>query len=171
MPVEEQLLTNSYDALYDSGGAQRAGQCLIIANRVVTKVGFWLKKEGDPIGDITYFIRKMDDTILLSKSLGDASTLTLLDVYYELTFLVPALINEQVRMTLDFYGGDVDNNVRAQRNTDVKAGEFRCYAIGVAWSQDASRDFTYRYTYEEPPAGLGDKSANMGNKMVGAGLI
>ena len=168
MAVEEQTLYNSITHLY-AGSVIRHGQRLTIPNRKVTKLAFITRKLGSPTGAVTFTIRKVsDDSIILSKVWGDASALTIDYVWVEVIFDTPATINEEVRILVEFSGGSINNDVLATyQNTDVKAGEVTT-AYTASYTDYATNDSTYRYTYE---VGEKPRTAQIAAKMVGAGVI
>ncbi|GAI77029.1 unnamed protein product, partial [marine sediment metagenome] len=54
-------------------GLHSGGQRLIIPNRLVSKLGFWLRKRDSPDGTISMEIyRKSDEALLISKLWGNA---------------------------------------------------------------------------------------------------
>jgi len=172
MPVEEQIQNNDFQRLYTTG-MNRVGQKLTIPNREVTKLAFLLKKIGNPPGDVTFTIRKVsDDSLIVSKVWGAANTLPVGTDWVEATFGAPETIDEAVRIACEYNEGNTSNDIDMRcQNTDVKPGEqFTYFPNGGAWTEMAW-DCAYRYTYSEEEAGLENKSANMGPKMMAAGLI
>lgn len=169
MAVEEQTSYNTWIGLYGASWL-KVGQRLIIANREVTKLGFWLNKKGSPTGNVTFEIRTISgDSLLLSKVWGDAGTLSTEITYREVTFDSPLIINEEVRIVVAFTGGSFDNEVQPHwRDSDVKADEYFAKWYAAGWTDQEGNDCAYRYTYEEPPtpaAGGGPAS------LVAAGII
>lgn len=171
MPVEEQIQYNAEAAIrIDSW--YKIGQKLTISGRTVTKLGFWLRRLLNPGGQTYFEIRRTsDDSLILSKLWGNTNDLPFATAYREVEFDSPALINEEVRIYCRGTTGDGTKNIQISvQDTDVKAGEmYTRYAAGP-WVDVGTLDMAYRYTYEAP-VGLENKSANMGAKMVGAGLI
>lgn len=153
MATEEQTQYDYYHKL-DYAVFRALGQRLTIPNRKVTKLGFWLKREGIGLSGLVYFEinRVSDDGLIVSKywgQLGDAAP----DVptYEEVTFDTPVVINEEVRIFLRVTGGTADNHLGASgKSSDVKANEVWCrYRVaGLAWETIDTYDFAYRYTYE-----------------------
>ena len=172
MPVEEQLLNNSYGVLR-AGQDLRGGQILTIASRKVTKLAFLIYKTGLPTGEITYEIRKVsDDSLINSKILGDAGDLSETPAWLEVTFVIAETIDEEVRILAHFEDGSSGNAVLYRvQNTDVKGGENWSYGDIGDWTGQATYDCAYIYTYEEAAAGLENKSANMAAKLVAAGVM
>lgn len=146
--TEEQT---QYDFFVDlaTGYQEYGGQKLTISNRTVKKLGFWLKKYGNPTGDITFEIRKVsDDSLINSKVWGDAGDLTITDTYEEVEFDTPQTINEEVRILVYSPGDLYGNNVRVgYLNDDVKADECYTYGKPAGWHDKTVQDFAYRYTY------------------------
>ena len=94
MAVEEQTSYNTWLGLYGASWL-KAGQRLIIPNREITKLGFWLNKAGAPTGNVTFEIRRISpDEIINSKVWGDAGALSVDIIYREVTFDTPLTIDE-----------------------------------------------------------------------------
>ena len=166
--VEEQTQYDQYVDLA-TGYQVYGGQKLTIPNRQVTKLGFWLKKYGNPTGDVTFQILKaLDDSLICSKVWGQAEDLTTTEAYKEVEFDTPETINEEVRILVYSPGDSYGNNVRAAYlNDDVKADENYTYGAPSGWTDKVLQDFAYRYTYEEEkPAAGGGPAA-----LVAAGII
>ena len=143
----EQLCRN-HGMLFGDATTTRLGQRLTIPNRTITHLGFWIWKIANPVGDITFGIRRVsDDGLICSKVWGDASALQIAATYEEVEFDTPITINEEVRIYAEFLNGDaVDKTGIGDQNTNVKGNEgLTYYAVG-AW-QDfyvPTRDCTYR---------------------------
>jgi len=152
--TEEQAQHNAQYTLYTGvGGGDRAGQRLTIPNRPITKLGFWLLKNGSPTGNVTFTIRKVsDDSPICSKLWGDAVNLPTLATYEEVTFDAPQTINEEARILVEFSGGDASNSVYVRiQQSDVKANEYataRASTTGI-WIPSTGYDCAYKYTYRE----------------------
>ena len=147
MATEEQTAYNATRVLY-SGVAHRAGQRLTIPNRVVSKLSFPIYRYGSPTGNVTFTIRSnKDDSVLVSKVLGDASTLETSVTWEEATFATPANIDEEVSMLFEFSGGDSSNYVCYRiQNTDVKESEFYILYLS-SYTNYTIQDSAYIYTY------------------------
>ncbi len=130
---------------------QRVGQRLLIPNRKILKLGFWLQKLEAPTGDITFEIRKVsDDSVILSKVWGDAADVPPDYTYEEKTFDTPEIINEEVRIDARFEGGNATNQIRvAIQASDVKPDEFSTWYKEGAWADQETFDSAYRYKYYE----------------------
>lgn len=153
MAVEEQTTYNTARILH-LGVAERSGQRLTISNRMVSKLGFWLRKYGSPDGSYYFAIRKISgDAIIVREAAGVANDLTETVTYMEYTFSSPVFINEEVRIMVE-YGEDGSGNATNLittywQNTDVKADEFNTYMqddVYIDWD-DFFEDHAYRYTY------------------------
>jgi hypothetical protein len=127
------------------------GQRLTIANRQLTKLGFWLTKQGSPTADITFRIRRVSDNGLIAEKVwGNAADLPETETYEEVTLDTPVTINEEVRISPWYEAGDGNNCVRvSSKGADVKANEVHTSYLSEEWSDDGSRDCTYRYKYYE----------------------
>lgn len=165
--VEEQT-QNDMNLEIRTGYFTRHSQRLTVPNREITKLTFLLHKKGAPSGNITYAIRRVsDDGIIASKVQGDAGSLTVSDVWYEVTLDSPVTVNEEVRLSCEFTGGDAANcPVTRAKNSDVKADEYLCWYNG-SWVSQTGRDFAYKYTYTLPSVGGGGGPATL----VAAGII
>jgi len=154
--TEEQTLADSLMVLY-SGFIVRSGQRLTISDRKVAKLAFVMKKVGNPTGDITFTIRKVsDDAIIVSEVWGDASDLLTSTEWEEVTFATPTIINEEVRISHEYAGGDGSNYIVSTfQAADVKADEreARYYASTESWYDDSNKDCCYRYTYIQEVSG------------------
>ena len=146
--ASENQITWNLSTYLCSGGALRHGQRLTIPNRTVTELGFALRLYGLPTGDITYTIRRVsDDSIILSKVWGDASSLNTTWNLRWVIFDSPALIDEEVRIAVEFSGGDSSNRVEVIfQGSDVKADECRT-RYTTSWIEYGVHDSYYLYTY------------------------
>lgn len=152
MAVEEQT---EHDVMFAHiyVGKPRAGQKLTIANRKVTKLGFWICKIGSPTGDVTFAIRRVsDDSVILSKRWGDASELVPdVATYEEVTFDSPTTINEDVRLSCEWAGPGGVDYIDIYAAEDVKDDEYSCLYDGSSWTAYTDYDLAYRYTYSVGP--------------------
>ncbi|MBA7564962.1 hypothetical protein ES708_06631 [subsurface metagenome] len=125
----------------------RGGQKLIIPNRKITHLGFWIWKLGAPTGDITFGIRRVsDDGLICSKVWGDASALQGAAAYEEVEFDTPPTINEEVRVYAEFLNGNATDRAALNiQKSDVKGNEHLTYYPEGAWSDFyTDRDARYR---------------------------
>ncbi len=149
MATEEQLNTGVHMVSLRAGGAWRAGQRLTISNRTVAKLSFPLKKNNSPTGNVTFTIRQLDDVVLATKVLGDASALSATLNWEEVTFDAPVFINEEVRILAEYNSGDGTNNVACYATlSDVKADEYWTNYGSGTWQPQTGSDAPYIYTYE-----------------------
>ena len=145
--TEEQELGGSLFAM--SASDTRVGQQLTISSRYVTSLSFSLMKVGSPTGDVTFTFRSVSTgTVLASKVWGDAADLGAL-AWVKAELDPPVLINEEVRVLVEYSGSDTSNYVVANyRNAEVKADENWVHWDSVNWQQNANHDCAYRYEYE-----------------------
>lgn len=165
MPTEEQTEHNTGLKMY-STNAPYVGQRLVISDREVAKLGFWLSKLGSPAGDVSLRILKVSDDggVILSKVWGDAGDLSTEPIYKEVTFDTPATINEEVRIAVHHIGGSISHCVKVDaQNSDVKADEWLTRGGPGSWSDVGTYDFAYIYTYEEPAVGWMGKISGVTN--------
>lgn len=151
MPVEEQTQEDAERRMY-SGSWQREGQRLTISNRVVSKLAFILNRDASGISDpVTFTIRKVDGTLIVSKVWGIQSDLPETPTWKEVEFDTSALINEEVRIGVEFPFGSSTVVVAVRTKlSDVKADEYHCEASDGSYTERTTWDCAYKYTYEEP---------------------
>ncbi len=150
MATEEQTNTGIVIVGLRSGGASRAGQRLTISNRTVTKLSFPLRKFNSPTGNVTFTIRQIDDSVLATKVLGDASALSPTLNWEEVTLDTPVFISEEVRILAEYSGGDGSNTVQCYAAiTDVKADEYWTNYTSSSWQPQVTYDAPYTYTFTE----------------------
>ncbi len=148
--IEEQTDFNSSWGMFGATWC-RVGQRLIIPNRKVTKLGFWLDKVNFPTGDIIFSIRRVsDDSPISTMILFDAALLNGVPTYYEVEFDDPQTIDQEVRILCEFYGGDASHKVNQNYQTpQVKDDELLTYYNGSNYAEQATSDIAYRYKYYE----------------------
>ncbi|MBA7566852.1 hypothetical protein ES708_08551 [subsurface metagenome] len=149
--TEEQTQFNAFGAL-SSPYTHYLGQRLIISNREVTKLGFWLSKTNSPTGDVIFQIHRISpDEVIASKLWGDASTLPTTPTYQEVKFDTPTLINEEVRICVHYPYGTMYSFITVRyQDTDVKANEYLSYFANLTWQDFTDMDCAYRYKYYLP---------------------
>lgn len=172
MPVEEQLLNDTTMWRYTNDDGKQ-GQKLTIPNRTVTKLAFLLLHRGTPPGNATFTIRKVsDDAIIVSKVWGLVNDLPLVATWEEVVFTTPATINEEVRILVEYSGHSLNNEIGVRyQSSDVKATEFYTRWLDPAWDDHPTWDVAYKYTWDPPPAGLENKSATMGARLIAGKMI
>jgi len=148
--VESQLDVSTLTS--GTSGGTSWGQRLTISNRTVTKLSFYLKRDGSPGGTVTFLIRKVsDDSIVATKLWGNAIDISTTATWYEITFGTPVFINEEVRLLVSANLGSAGNliNVYSSHPNDVKAGEYIVNRndAGVYTAPYGGVDFGYIYTY------------------------
>ncbi len=152
------------DAFYNmhAGSIINVGQTLFIRKRTVKSIQFYLKKVGNPTGNIQFYMRPTDYGWTESKSLGDASTLTTSGVWYSITLDAERVVNDEVYIYCDYSGGkapllDDDGTVLdagdyvaiGYSSTAVAADEklILQYAEG-GWNIFQDQDCAFKYTYD-----------------------
>lgn len=146
--TEEQ--TESNDNIAIKGvNAPTCGQRLTIPNRTVTKLAFYIRREGNPTGDVTLTIRKVSDkSLILSKVWGNAADVPTDLTWLEVTFDTPIAVNEEVRILIETSGYNDDNHlVSRMQLSDVKADEMWTRGSVASPVDMATWDFVYKYTY------------------------
>ncbi len=140
----------------EAGTRTVIGKALIIANRTVTKLSFYLKKVGAPSGTNVTFKISQDDggSNLASQTFAIASIGTSV-AWCEATLATPLLVNERAWLTCEYTGGDASNYICAGINSSVvKANESlisnalpdAAAGADVSW-EDAAQDCAYKYKY------------------------
>ncbi len=149
--TEEQTQYNAFVAL-SAPYPHYAGQRLIISNREVTKLGFWLSKTNAPTGDVIFQIRRISpDEVIASKLWGDASTLPTTPTYEEVKLDTPTLTNEEVRICVHYPYGTMYSFITFRyQDTDVKANEYLSHFVNTTWQAFTDMDAAYRYKYYLP---------------------
>lgn len=132
------------------------GQKLVISDRTVTKLGFWLQKAGTPNGVINFEIRQLDETVLATKYLMNCVDVSTNTTYYEVEFDTPVYIDEEVRIMV------TSNNTGSYSNavvvfyhiTNVKADEGCTRLQDTTWDTNllAIYDLAYIYSYQSLPS-------------------
>ncbi len=132
-------------------GLHSGGQRLIIPNRLVSKLGFWLRKRDSPDGTISMEIyRKSDEALLISKLWGNAVDLQPVFTYEEAEFDAPTLIDDEVYIVATASGTNWPNCCQfAFQSPSVKPDENYC-DHNDTWGEDESQDTAYRYKYYLP---------------------
>ena len=100
---EEQIIENTANSLFPTSTFDREGQRLTIPGRTVSRLAFYILKVGNPTGNILFGINKVsDDSVIMRKVLGDASTLQTVKTWEEVIFDTPTFINDEVRLYIEF---------------------------------------------------------------------
>ncbi|GAI62318.1 unnamed protein product [marine sediment metagenome] len=156
LKVEEQIQYNTFVGLSgDTGGKKWAGQHFFIPpDRKIATLAFYLVKMGTPTGDVTFTIKTYPDGIVLnSKVWGDASDVPTdipVLVWTEAEFDTPILIDtiRQVRMIVEFSGGDGENQIALCRQDGGSVKPDEEFVMDVEGS-DPTSEAAYRYKYWE----------------------
>ena len=152
------------DAYYNmhNGGIINVGQTLFIRKRTVKSIQFYLKKVGNPTGNIQFYMRPTDYGWTESKSLGDASDLSTSAAWKTITLDTERAVDDEVYIYCDYSGGqapllDDDGTVLDEgdyvaigySSTAVVADEklILQYAEG-GWNVFQDQDCAYKYTYD-----------------------
>lgn len=148
--TEEQTQENG-NITMGLASTQRMGQRLTIPNRQVTKLGFWLHREGAISGDVWFRIRRVsNDSIILEKVAVDAGDIPIVKTYFEVEFATPAVIDEEVYILVEWAQGGFQKMIHFYRQlTDVKPDEFMVHYGNSAYTNHPTWDATYRYKYYE----------------------
>ena len=159
----------------------RLGQRLTIPDRRIASIGYRVSRVGSPQGDIILSIRDSHtDEIIASKVWGDASELMLRSpassTYIEVEFARPVRVRGDVRICVEFYGGDAENYVEAGYfSGDRIPGEWYTNYLNYGQWHDIgeAEEGSYTYTYlvgDLPPLPPVNGGENGGGVPIG-GII
>jgi len=140
----------------------RLGQRLMIQGRTVLSIGYHVRRVGSPTGNVTLSIRDVDtDETLFSKVWGDASALpeSGSSGYCEVTLVTPIRINQEVRLCVEYTGGNSTDYCQGAYYTGNKiTGEsytnYRGQWHDIGEAEEGS--YCYTYTCEATPGTGGD---------------
>ncbi len=146
---DSQLSYNAGFSLYSPGWWTRTGQKKTIENRKIKKVGFHFDKWNlpyTPFGNVNFTIRRVsDDSLIQTKTWGDASDLSTVKSWYFVEFNNPPIINEEVYILAEYYG---PQGIEFFMNgSNVKENENMVRWNG-SYTSLSTWDFVYQITYE-----------------------
>ena len=128
------------------------GQRLTINNRLVSKLSFYLARDGFPAGEVWYRIRRTSDgAYLFNQKLMNSVGIEIIPQWYDMDISPPLLINEEVEIEAMATFNGAGNLINIWMSTvDVKPGEFSYFrsAAGV-YIDHPTWDFMYKYTYQQ----------------------
>ena len=151
---------DSYDA--SSAGAMqvlrknlmnKSGTRTTITNRHVTNITFRVGKQGSPTLPLNYTIRKVsDDSVIQTGLWDDASALSGVETtVWErgVLFVDPPLINEEVRVILEYEGDTLGSNgvLYSTVNSNPKTNHLLTRFL-TSWSDDSTKEMQFRITLE-----------------------
>ena len=166
MAQECQLAGTANIRLLGTNGFIAAGQFFdtgTIVDRLIKGVAFRALRTGStPGATLTMTIRRFNvpDTVigdlLASQLWGDVDDVPLTSTWIDVTFAGgPVLINERVRILLEWAGPPGEGNTQAvwmhNNTTDVKPNERQTRWDGTAWINTLTWDHTYCYTWGQNP--------------------
>ena len=143
---QEQTKQSTYDGIYN-GHYTRWAQKVTINDKIVDGLAFYLAKSGSPTGSVYFRIRRVsDDSILAEVNVGDAADLPSNLSWIEGYFDEPIYLDEEVRLCVEFYGGDSSNYIKVGVNLPGSEvpGEMASY-YDTAWHDYGTYDLTYKY--------------------------
>jgi len=137
----------------------RLGQRLMITDREITGIGYKVFKIGNPAGNVTISMYDVaTDEVIVSKVWGDASELPEpgSSGYCEVTLSTPMRINREVRLCVEYYGGNsTDYCVAAYYTGDKITGEsytnYRNQWHDIGEAEEGSYCYTYICEVTPPP--------------------
>ncbi len=119
---EVAIPASGLDPLGNTGAWCRLGQRLTIHGTVI-EIGYRVARVGYPTGNITFSIYDAEtDEVLFTKMWGDASKLPTVNITkYTTVTVMPALVlNQEVRLCVEYYGGNTINHCVAGYYTGDK---------------------------------------------------
>ena len=153
----------------------RLGQRLTIPDREITGVGYKVFRVGNPTGNITISIRDVQtDEVIVCEVWGDASELPELgsSEYCGVTLSTPIKINQEVRLCVEYYGGNsTDYCVAAYYTGDKITGESYTNYRNQWHDIGEAEEGSYYYTYiceVTPPPGDGDVNGKPNMAIIAA---
>ena len=157
----------------------RLGQRLTIPDRTVLSIGYHVRRVGSPTGNVTLSIYAVDtNEVIFSQVWGDASELpeSGSSGYCEVTLGTPTRINQEVRLCVEYYGGNAtDYCVAAYYTGDKITGEsyINYYHYGQWHDIGEAEEGSYCYTYicEVTPPTNGDDAHAGPNMPIVAAII
>ena len=169
--ADTSVVQMSYSSSDPLGGGNastwcRLGQRLVIPDRAITSIGYAVWRVGNPTGNVTLSIRDAEtDEVIVSKLWGDANELSEVKEggYQDVLFIKPLRINGEVRICVEYYGGNATDHCAGGYYTGNKiTGE--CYTNYYHYGTDVdgwhdigeAEEGSYRYTY----VGEGGNSGN-----------
>ena len=152
----------------------RLGQRLTIPNRLITSIGYQVRRVGNATGNVSITIRDVEtDDIILGGVWGDASELPDVSVsgYREITLDKPVRVDGDVRICVEYYGGNATNYcVAAYYTGDKITGEWYCnYLHDGRWHKiGEAEEGSYCYTYivEDEPEPNGNAAGGVNTTML-----
>lgn len=125
--TEVNIPASSWDPLGNTGAWCRLGQRLTIHGTII-EIGYRVARVGYPTGNITFSIYDAEtNELLFTRVWGDASELPTSNITsYPTVTVMPALtLNQEVRLCVEYYGGNAINHCLAGYYTgDRIAGQW-----------------------------------------------
>lgn len=139
----------SYHNLYNDS-IVLVGQSLFIGQRTVKSIQFYLKKVGNPTGDVTFYLRPADEVWVESKVWGDASALSTSPAWKTATLDTSKYVDEAVYIYCEYTDGDEDNYIAiGYSSSAVAANEYLSLRyLSGGWNVYEYQDCGYKYTYD-----------------------
>lgn len=144
--VEDNQLVGTSTPINFSSTITRVGQRRYLYG-AISKIQFNLDKVGSPTGDVTFAIRRVsDDSIIASKVLGDASTISGGGFNsYEATLDSVTEVNEEVYITCE-HSGDASNYIIIESDSGMNLPVESAYTYNGSYS-DSGNDLVYKLTF------------------------
>lgn len=127
---------------------RRMGQRITLSNEAVWHVGMLLRKYGTPTGTAYVRVRKVSDDSIVGQDSIDVSTLTTTLTWYDFKPQMTSKLSEDVRICIEFAGGDGSNYVVCAENdgTGTMIGDETYYG-GSSWIDYSTEDAYLKIKY------------------------
>tara|TARA_R100001530_G_scaffold116916_1_gene84053 strand:+ start:9260 stop:15376 length:6117 start_codon:yes stop_codon:yes gene_type:complete len=132
--------------LKDRAGTKR--DATLMNNVHIKNVSFKIGKQGSPDLDVYFRVRNLSDTIIQEVNWGSATALTGTTPnqnWESVEFTNPPLINEEVRVLLEYYGDTLGTNGVYYLNlhSDISANEVYTDYLS-SYTDDANKEMVYK---------------------------
>jgi hypothetical protein len=156
----------------------RLGQRVSMTDRTVLSIGYHVRRVGSPTGNVTLAIRDaLTDEILFSAVWGDASQLpeSGQSGYCEVELGSPMLINQDVRICVEYNGGNSTDYCQGAYYTGDKITGESYTNYNSQWHDiGEAEEGSYCYSYvcqAEPPDGGVTEPPNILVAAIAGGVI
>jgi len=141
--VIENLLENWSQGM-ESGSYTRLGQRITLSGATLQQVSFYVAKQNSPTGTVYARVRKVSDDSIIETSSREVDITTMSSPAHWEDFPFTCAPNEEVRLILEFNGGDSNNFLRVYTYyaESVIIGMYTRYIS--SWAEIAEADNTIK---------------------------
>jgi len=113
-------------------GTTRGGQRITVPNKRICKVAFYMCRTGSPTGTAYARIRRVSDDSIIETSGDtlDVATLPTCNTFALVEFTFDSVINEEVRIQVEFTGGSAGNRINLSLTQPAIIGVYTHYIVG-----------------------------------------